>query len=152
MDVTETDTRNRRLEDFNRRRSRGTGGKFFTRDDIQKRNAKRTTDVIRGTPGIRFVGDGIRFQSSKGQCIPVIWLDTPLESLLARCMTMSGRPLFRDEVSFRALYAQRLPSYQLADYRVDGSMGPSLVVAEILRLNIFDGPREKHLVVEKPRP
>jgi shikimate kinase len=88
----------------------------------------------------------------RGQGIPVIWLDTPLESLLARCMTMSGRPLFRDEVSFRALYAQRLPSYQLADYRVDGSMGPSLVVAEILRLNIFDGPREKHLVVEKPRP
>jgi shikimate kinase len=88
----------------------------------------------------------------RGQGIPVIWLDTPLESLLARCMTMSGRPLFRDEVSFRALYAQRLPSYQLADYRVDGSMGPSLVVAEILRLNIFDGPRAKHLVVEKPRP
>ena len=88
----------------------------------------------------------------RGQAIPVIWLDTPVESLLARCMTMSGRPLFRDEASFRALYTQRLPSYQLADYRVDSSAGPSLVVEEILRLNIFDGPREKHLVVEKPRP
>jgi len=88
----------------------------------------------------------------RGQGIPVIWLDTPIESLLERCMTMSGRPLFRDEASFRALYAQRVPSYQLADYRVDSSAGPSLVVEEILRLNIFDGPREKHLVVEKPRP
>src|SRR5215472_19328236 len=47
----------------------------------------------------------------------VLWLDSPLEVLLARCMTMSGRPLFRDEASFRELYAQRLASYQLADYR-----------------------------------
>jgi len=43
--------------------------------------------------------------------IPVIWLDTPIEVLLSRCMTMTGRPLFRDETSFRALHAQRLPSY-----------------------------------------
>jgi shikimate kinase len=87
----------------------------------------------------------------RSQGIPVIWLDTPVESLLARCMTMTGRPLFRDEESFRALYAQRLPSYQLADYRVDSSGDPALVVAEILRLNLFDGPHESHLVVEKPR-
>jgi shikimate kinase len=85
------------------------------------------------------------------QDIPVIWLDASIESLLARCMTMSGRPLFRDEASFRALHAQRLPSYHLADYRVDSSGEPALVVSEILRLNLFDGPRENHLVVEKPR-
>ncbi|MBS1840560.1 MAG: shikimate kinase [Acidobacteria bacterium] len=86
----------------------------------------------------------------RAQAIPVIWLDSPVESLLARCMTMSGRPLFRDEPSFRALHAQRLPSYQMADYRVDSSGDPALVVAEILRLDLFDGPRENHLVVEKP--
>jgi shikimate kinase len=88
----------------------------------------------------------------RSQGIPVIWLDSPVESLLARCMTMTGRPLFRDEASFRALHAQRLPSYQLADYRVDSSGDPVLVVGEILRLNFFDGSRESHLVVEKPRP
>ncbi len=87
----------------------------------------------------------------RGQDIPVIWLDASVESLLARCMTMSGRPLFRDETSFRALHAQRVPSYQLADYRVDSSVDPSLVVAEIVRLDIFNGPRKNHLVVEKPR-
>jgi shikimate kinase len=87
----------------------------------------------------------------RAQGIPVIWLDASVESLLARCMTMSGRPLFRDEGSFRALHAQRVPSYQLADHRVDSSGDPALVVAEILRLNLFDGPRENHLVVEKPR-
>ena len=86
----------------------------------------------------------------RSQGIPVIWLDASIETILARCMTMTGRPLFRDESSFRALHAQRLPSYQLADFRVDSSGDPALVVAEILRLNLFDAPKESHLVVEKP--
>jgi shikimate kinase len=83
--------------------------------------------------------------------IPVIWLDTPIEVLLARCMTMTGRPLFRDEASFRALYTQRLASYQLADFRVDSSGEPTTVVAEILRRGMVSaGGGEAHLVVEKP--
>jgi shikimate kinase len=66
-------------------------------------------------------------------------------------MTMTGRPLFRDETSFRALHAQRLPSYQLADYRVESSGEPTQVVAEILRRGIVaGGGSEAHLVVEKP--
>ena len=81
----------------------------------------------------------------------VLWLDSPIELLLARCMTMTGRPLFRDEASFRALHAQRLPSYQLADFRVDSSSDPAQVVAEILRQGIVArGGGEAHLVVEKP--
>src|SRR5579863_5008128 len=67
--------------------------------------------------------------------VPVLWLDSPVEVLLARCMTMTGRPLFRDESSFRALHAQRLPSYQLADHRIDSSGEPARVVSEILSLN-----------------
>ena len=82
----------------------------------------------------------------------VLWLDSPIEVLLSRCMTMTGRPLFRDESSFRGLYAQRLPSYQLADYRVDSSGDPAQVVAEILRRGIVaSGGNESHLVVDKPR-
>ncbi len=87
--------------------------------------------------------------------IPVIWLDTPVDILLSRCMTMAGRPLFRDETSFRALYAQRLPSYQLADYRVDSSGDAAAVVAEILRRGIAGPPSgelESPLTVEKPQP
>lgn len=71
------------------------------------------------------------------QGVPVVWLDSPIETLLARCMTMTGRPLFRDEASFRALYAQRLPSYQRADFRVDSSGDPAVVVEQILRLGFF---------------
>ena len=87
--------------------------------------------------------------------VPVIWLDTPIEILLSRCTTMTGRPLFRDETSFRALYAQRLPSYQLADYRVDSSGDAAAVVAEILRRGIAGIPSvelESPLAVEKPQP
>ena len=84
---------------------------------------------------------------------PVLWLDSPIEVLLSRCMTMTGRPLFRDEASFRALYAQRLPSYRLADHRVDSSGEPTQVVAEILRRGIVAaGGNASHLVVEKPLP
>jgi shikimate kinase len=85
--------------------------------------------------------------------VPVLWLDSPIEILLSRCMTMTGRPLFRDESSFRALHAQRLPSYQLADHRVDSSGEPAQVVAEILRRGIVaSGGNEAHLFVEKPLP
>jgi shikimate kinase len=86
--------------------------------------------------------------------VPVIWLDTPIEVLLSRCMMMSGRPLFRDETSFRALHAQRLPSYQLADFRVDGSGDATFVVAEILRRGIAGippGELTPPLAVEKPQ-
>jgi shikimate kinase len=83
--------------------------------------------------------------------VPVLWLDTPADLLLSRCMTMTGRPLFRDEESFRALHAQRLPSYHLADYRVDSSAEAPQVVAEILRMGIVGATsRHGHLVVEKP--
>src|SRR4030095_4525886 len=83
---------------------------------------------------------------------PVIWVDSPIEALLSRCMTMTSRPLFRDETSFRALHAQRLPSYQLADFRVDSGRDPSLVVADILRLGIFpSADPSTHLLVEEPQ-
>jgi shikimate kinase len=89
----------------------------------------------------------------KNARVPVLWLDSPIEVLLARCMTMSGRPLFRDENSFRMLYDQRLPSYQQADFRVDGAGEPPQVVAEILRRgDVAAGGNETHLVVEKPQP
>jgi shikimate kinase len=87
--------------------------------------------------------------------VPVIWLDTPIDILLARCMTMTGRPLFRDEASFRALHAQRLPSYQLADFRIDSSGDAAAVVAEILRRGVPGIPASDltaPLVFDKPQP
>jgi shikimate kinase len=108
-------------------------------------------------PAVLALGGGTYAQTGapeflKAQGVPVIWLDTPIETLLSRCMTMTGRPLFRDETSFRALYSQRLSSYQQADYRVDSSREPAQVVADILRLGIFpSADPSTHLLVEEPQ-
>jgi len=114
--------------------------------------------VERLEPTILALGGGTYAQPGapeflRNSGIPVIWLDTPIEVLLSRCMTMTGRPLFRDEASFRALHAQRLPSYELADFRIDSSGDPAAVVAEILRRGIagdIDQLANSNLGVEKP--
>ena len=67
----------------------------------------------------------------------LIWLQCPVEELLLRCAKITDRPLFRDEASFRQLYEERLPAYQLADYRVDSSLDPRRVAEQILALGIF---------------
>jgi len=67
----------------------------------------------------------------------LIWLHCPIEHLLHRCAQMTDRPLFRDEASFRRLYEERVPVYELADYRVDSSGEPLSVVEQILALGIF---------------
>ena len=67
----------------------------------------------------------------------LIWLRCPIEDLLHRCAQITDRPLFRDEASFRRLYEERLPTYELADYRVDSHVEPPRVVEQILALGIF---------------
>lgn len=67
----------------------------------------------------------------------LIWLECPIEELLHRCAQMTDRPLFQDEQSFRRLYQERLPFYEMAEFRVDGSLDPLRVVEQILALGIF---------------
>lgn len=67
----------------------------------------------------------------------LIWLRCPIEELLVRCAQITDRPLFRDEASFRRLYQERLPTYELADYCVDTTADPARVVEQILALGIF---------------
>lgn len=67
----------------------------------------------------------------------LIWLRCPIEELLVRCAQITDRPLFRDEASFRRLYQERLPTYELADYCVDTTVESARVVEQILALGIF---------------
>jgi shikimate kinase len=71
----------------------------------------------------------------------ILWLRCPMENLFHRCAQITNRPLFRDEASFRELYAQRLPFYELADYRVDSSGDPQHAVDQIMALGILDAVR-----------
>jgi hypothetical protein len=70
------------IEDFYRRRAKGIGGTFFTRDDIEARHASRLSDVLREAPGVRFIrsrgGSGIRFDSPanfRRDCVPQYFVD-----------------------------------------------------------------------------
>ncbi len=78
--------------------------------------------------------------AERGSAVVVVWLDCPIEQLLARCVTIADRPLFRDEASFRKLYEQRRPFYQQADYRVESYPDPRRVLEQILALGIVDPP------------
>lgn len=67
-----------------------------------------------------------------------IWLDCSLAELRRRCEGVSNRPLFRDPDSFALLLSQRLPFYQLAQYKISTDRrSPAEVVEQILRLQIF---------------
>lgn len=68
-----------------------------------------------------------------------VWLDCEIEELLRRCSHITDRPLFRDEASFRQLYSQRLPFYELAEYRVESAVEPLRVVQSIIALGILEG-------------
>ena len=48
-----------------------------------------------------------------------IWLDLPLDALLARKDLARGRPLFQDREQVTALYQARRPAYARADAYVD---------------------------------
>jgi len=67
----------------------------------------------------------------------LIWLHCPVDDLLKRIAHIQDRPLFRDEASFRKLYKERLPFYELADHRVESNVEPLRVVEQILALGIF---------------
>jgi shikimate kinase len=67
----------------------------------------------------------------------LIWLRCPVEELLRRCAQITDRPLFRDEPSFRKLYEERRPTYELSDYHVDSRSEPMRVVEQIIALGVF---------------
>lgn len=83
MNVSAGEIRRREMiEDFYRRRTRGLG-QYITRQDIEKRWGGAPSDLLRSTPGIRFVrvvggGKGVRFPNtsiSRRDCAPMIWVD-----------------------------------------------------------------------------
>lgn len=52
-----------------------------------------------------------------------VWLDVPLERLIARVPADGRRPLAADRTEFERLYALRRAAYERADLRIDASRG-----------------------------
>ncbi|MGH7882428.1 MAG: shikimate kinase, partial [Candidatus Dormibacteraceae bacterium] len=64
-----------------------------------------------------------------------VWLDAPIEVLLARAEPES-RPLLRgrSDHALRSLWEVRMARYQEADYRVDATPPSPEVAAEVIKL------------------
>ena len=62
-----------------------------------------------------------------------IWIDAPLERIIARVPSDGRRPLAADRPAFERLYHQRREAYQLANCRIDAARGGvDAVVEQIL--------------------
>jgi shikimate kinase len=101
------------------------------------------TEASKTEPAVIALGGGTFVQEANFQFIrerggATIWLDSPLEDLVRRCEGMQNRPLFRDLHSFQQLLQQRLPYYQMAEYRVSTEgRAPQEITEQILRLEVF---------------
>lgn len=61
-----------------------------------------------------------------------VWLDVPLDRLVARAPADGRRPLAADRVEFERLYATRRLAYELAHRRIDaGRAGVDAIVEEL---------------------
>ena len=100
-------------------------------------------EASKSEPAVIALGGGTFVQQANLEYIndnggTTIWLDCPVDELRRRCGGKNDRPLFRDPTSFAQLLEQRLPYYQLANFRVSTEgRHPDEVVEQILRLNIF---------------
>lgn len=68
----------KRLDDFNKRRTRGGFGRFITAEDLEQRRPIYTTDALRMVPGLRVSPSGTGFGQTvtgRGNCQPTVYLD-----------------------------------------------------------------------------
>jgi shikimate kinase len=61
-----------------------------------------------------------------------VWIDVPLDRLIARVPADGRRPLAADRVEFERLYNARRTAYELAHHRVDGGRGAVAALVEQL--------------------
>ena len=59
-----------------------------------------------------------------------VWLDVPLERLIARVPADGRRPLASDRKEFERLYHARRPNYAEAHHRIEGGRGGVEAVVE----------------------
>jgi len=95
----------------------------------------------RGQPRVVALGGGAFAEARNRNMLltmgTVIWLDAPIDVLLARVENETHRPLARDKKRFMELYEARREFYAEADFRVDAAMEPRAVADHILELPLW---------------
>jgi shikimate kinase len=62
-----------------------------------------------------------------------VWLDVPIERLIARVPADGRRPLAADRAEFERLFALRRPAYERADIRIDAAhSGVDAIVEQVV--------------------
>lgn len=89
--------------------------------------ARRRLVIAAG--GGAFAQDATREALRRGAL--TAWLRCPLAALLARIPADGTRPLAGSRETISALYAEREPSYRLADIEVDATLPPQEVAQQI---------------------
>jgi shikimate kinase len=103
---------------------------------------KLVRNVRMGRPQVIALGGGAftiqeNFEQASNHGV-TIWLDTPLDVIESRIAQETHRPLARDPARMRALYAERRPAYERADYRIETlDREAGYVVSRILALPLF---------------
>lgn len=111
---------------------------FARRGEAHFRAVER--DVLAGLVGLRHAvvatGGGTFVDPQNRAMIASdglsVWLDVPLERLIARVPADGRRPLAADRAEFERLYTLRRASYAQADLRIDASRGSVHAVVEQL--------------------
>jgi len=104
---------------------------------------KRVQNVRSGRPQVIALGGGAftvqdNFELAANHGVTV-WLDTPLDVIERRIAGETHRPLARDPILLRTLYADRRQAYERADYRIETHDHESgYVVSRILALPLFN--------------
>jgi len=121
---------------------------FEQRGEAEFRSMERrallcqTAQVKSGEPRVIALGGGAFAQPGNREAVDAaglsIWIECPLEELWERVARSRERPLARGRDDFEALYNERRPHYEKADFRVlSGPESPETVVASILKLSLL---------------
>jgi len=103
----------------------------------------RVAQIEAGEPAVVALGGGAFVQPTNRALIEAsggisVWLDCPLDLIRKRLGDDSTRPLAADRNGLEELFAERRPSYRLANHRIEvDSDDPSAAVERILTLAIF---------------
>jgi shikimate kinase len=113
--------------DFEIERVTGETVSDIFRDRGETRFRRLESDELRrvsASPGTVVALGGGAFCSEENRCVTAetgtsVWLDAPLDLIMARCAGDSSRPLFGDREAMSALLESRRSAYELADLRVE---------------------------------